>query len=98
MEANEAKKLNDAQLKDTVGGVYDLEPPSTTDVYDTRGRCCGYIRAGTLYYYPCKKCGRPTHLGSGVHQCDKCDDWFFSISGTKYNGTVEELKAASAAN
>ncbi len=97
MEANEATKLTDAQLKDAAGGEY-YDPPSTTDVYDTRGRCCGYIKLDVLYYYPCKKCRRPTHLGSGVFQCDKCDDWFWNIDATRYYGSTELLKKESAAN
>ncbi len=99
MTTLEAVKLNNSELKDAVGGGVEIyHKMFTTDVYDTRGRYCGKVQKDTVYYWPCKHCGRPTHMGSGFHQCDKCDDWFWTIGDTRYNGTVEELQAASAAN
>ncbi len=98
METNDTMNLNDSELKDAVGGWRLGKKVKVTKVYDTRGRECGRYRNGTLYYWPCKKCGRPTHLGSCVNQCDKCDDWFWTINDTPYNGTEEQLKSESAAN
>ncbi len=100
MEANEVANLNDSELEDAVGGVNHMQRQREEEVavIDTRGRACGTIRGGVLYFWPCKNCARPTHMGSGVHQCDKCDDWFFGITEATYGGTVEQLKAASAAN
>ncbi len=99
MATNEAMNLNDSELKDAVGGGRQGNHHNkVTMVSDTRGRCCGKIYGGTLYFWPCKKCGRPTHIGSCLQQCDKCDDWFWSISDTPYNGSEEQLKNESAAN
>ncbi len=92
-------ELNDSELKGAVGGGRQgNHHAKVTMISDTRGRCCGKILREVLYYWPCKKCGRPTHIGSNMQQCDKCDDWFWSITDTPYSGTVDQLKAESAAN
>ncbi len=96
MATMEAVKLNNSELKQAVGG--GIFGPSAITVYDTRGRVCGLIKGGTLFYWPCRHCGRPTHKGSGLHQCDKCDDWFLHIEDTPYKGTVKQLQEESAAN
>ncbi len=99
MDANEAKSLNDSELRDAVGGGHPYSGGlGPSYVYDTRGRYCGKVKSGVVYYWPCEKCGRPTHMGSGFNQCDKCDEWYWSISDTAYNGTEAQLKAESAAN
>ncbi len=99
MDTDEARTLNDSELMDVVGGGHHNAGTSdTTYVFDTRGRNCGTVTDGVLYYWPCKKCGRPTHMGSGFNQCDKCDEWYWSVSDTAYNGTEAQLKAESAAN
>ncbi len=101
METNKPTNLNDPQLTEVSGGRFCPEGKGDntySDIDDNRGRYCGQIINGVIYYWPCKKCHRPTHMGSGVNQCDKCDTWFWRISDTPYNGTVDELKRESAAN
>ncbi len=94
-----AERLHDSELAEATGGhEFDYPQRVIKKVYDSRGRYCGRYVDGILYYWPCKKCGRPTHLGSGFHQCDKCDDWFWTVSDTRYYGTEDELKSASDAN
>lgn len=95
------KKLRDCEVAKATGGdrsIYDVSGNDIEYVYDSRGRNCGQYINKVLYYWPCKKCGQPTHVGSGFLQCDKCDDWFWSISNTRYNGTKEDLIRESDAN
>lgn len=101
MDSCTVERLHDSELTQATGG--DLSALSggwnvITRVFDSRGRSCGQYINGTLYYWPCKKCGRPTHMGSGFHQCDKCNDWFWTISNNRYYGTEDELKRESDAN
>ena len=100
MSDHKVERVHDYELEKATGGDRCEWLEDNTDRYvdDSRGRCCGQYRNDVLYYWPCKKCGRPTHMGSGFHQCDKCDDWFWSISHTRYYGTEERLKSESAAN
>ncbi len=106
MATNATANLNDTQLKDVSGGEMNFlklgsgnrSGARINPVYDSRGRNCGEYIDGVLYYWPCRKCGRPTHMGSTVHQCDKCDDWFFRIFPTRYNGTEAQLRSESDAN
>ncbi len=101
MEANEATSLSNSELEDAVGGLTRLTAGYTasgTPIEDTRGRICGNMLNNEVYYWPCKKCGRPTHKGWGLFQCDKCDNWFWMIDDTHYSGTESQLKRESAAN
>ena len=95
------ERLQDPELEMATGGNRAAVGSSLDKVeyvYDSRGRNCGKFINDVLHYWPCKKCWRPTHMGSGFHQCDKCDDWFWSISNTRYYGTKEDLIRESDAN
>ncbi len=96
MPDNENKKaLDDEQLKD-VGGAGFFS--GTVEVKDTRGRVVGEYVYGVLFYCPCPNCDRPTHEDWGRHWCDKCDASWAGLTTKKWTGSVDELKAAGAAN
>ena len=101
MDSCTVERLHDSELTQATGGdrsSYAVSGNEIEYVYDSRGRSCGKYINKVLHYRPCKKCGRPTHMGSGFHQCDKCNDWFWTISNNRYYGTEDELKRESDAN
>ncbi len=92
---NKPLALDDKQLKDVSGGgIFD----GITEVKDTRGRTVGEYIYGVLKWWPCPKCSRPTHEDWGYLWCDKCDDKWSSLDTKTWTGSVDELKAAGAAN
>ena len=100
MTDNASTQINDAQLNDVAGGfdVSDIVPGKTEEIVNAHGQVVGkrVIETGVILYWPCKKCGRPLHNGKwDAKYCDPCNDWFLPFNATKYNGTAEELKAAS---
>ena len=100
MTDNANTQINDAQLNDVAGGMdmSDIVYGKSEEIVNARGQVVGkhVIETGVVLYWPCKKCGKPMHKGTmAARYCDPCDDWFLTYTETKYNGTVEELKAAS---
>ena len=95
-EENKKVELSDPELGQVAGGYVKGD----YDIYDTQGRRCGGWdeEEGYLYYWPCKKCGRPTHIGSFVNNCGTCNDWFWNISDTRWDGTEEELQMKAGWN
>ncbi len=97
MEQNEGRQLTEAELEQVSGGEEITEEQR---VYDCRGREVGVwnYNPTRLYYWPCKKCGKPCHLDGNVKYCDPCNKWYVMLSLTWWKGTEAELIAAGNAN
>ena len=95
-DENKKVELTDPELEQVAAGYSRKD----YDIYDTHGRRCGGWDQleGYLYYWPCKKCGRPTHIANLVHNCGTCDDWFWGIDDTPWPGTEEELQMKAGWN
>ena len=90
--------LSDAELKDVSGGMgtYYQSNSDKWCIYNAKGELVGKILNGKINYWKCTHCNDPVHMSSaGIFFCDVCDDWWISRAKYIWNGTAEELIAAS---
>ncbi len=92
------KSMDEAELGNVSGGFYGTASgPKVLGYFkDNRGNTCGENVDGVIKYWPCPKCGKSLHIGSGVYQCDPCNDWFFWPDSANWPGSAAELTAAAS--
>ncbi len=90
--ADEKKfELEDIQLEDVAGGV-NMDS-SCERIYDKGGSLIGFKKDGLLYYWPCRLCGRPTHIETALgFRCDQCKRRYGRTEGRRWTDTEESLK------
>ncbi len=96
-KTNERVKLTDEELR-KISGAGDGSDFGE-DVKDNKGRKVGTNwGGGEVYYHPCPNCGRPTHFDWFWWWCDSCNGKWGTIESQPWSGSLDELKAAGAAN
>lgn len=86
-------ELTEAELEQTAGG--SDEALENDWICNSKAQRVGKITSSGIEYYPCEKCGKPTHQSFIRWYCDPCDKKYWSIDGKHWSGTRDELKAAS---
>lgn len=88
--------LSEHDLEQASGGESLIKIKNKMRVYDNKNRWIGMRSCDDIDYYPCEKCGRPTHCGT-FHRwyCDPCNTSYYDPDTKRWNGTEEELKALS---
>ncbi len=98
-EEKNSTHLSDEQLKQVSAGWDDDDDDDVAwYIDDNRGRTIGVVGHDFVDYWPCPKCGRPTHQSWFWFFCDKCDSKWTELVRESWPGTEAELKAAGAAN
>lgn len=90
---NGKQELTDLELGEATAGTSlgDLR----RYISNSKGQRIGIVEANGIRYRPCPNCGKPTHSGWFGWYCDPCNKRFDESSYVPWNGTEEELKAAS---
>ncbi len=94
--AEQKQVLSEQELDQTTGGESQIKIKNKMRIYDRNNNWIGLRNGDDIEYYPCEKCGRPTHCGT-FHRwyCDPCNKNYYSPDTKIWAGTEEELKAAS---
>lgn len=87
-------ELTDQELEQAVG-AQNISDSTSKYVSNSNGDYVGFYWDNRIMYYPCEKCGKPTHQGFFCWFCDPCDKQYWNPASQIWNGSAEALKAAS---
>ena len=91
--SEQKRVLTDQELEQTAGGE-SLVPKKP--VYNKFNDLVGRIDPkGNIEYYACYCCGRPLHRTPHGWACTPCQRYFNGMQVKYWDGTIEQLKAAS---
>ena len=96
MGADLPLELTDDQMTEVAAGAeYNKEGYEL--LRGKNGKLVGMVNtSGRIMYWKCTHCGLPIYDDHFVYRCDKCNDWWLCRTYYTWEGTREELIAASA--
>ena len=95
MADEKLNSLTDAELGGVNGGMGANNEPSASGrkIKNSRGYTVGEESNGSICYWPCPKCGKPTFARWTALHCEPCDDWWWGLDKSTWTGTEAELVA-----